>query len=120
MDYDHNAPSAEHLMKTHERFYRIIREKNPTLPIVFLSAPNVHHRPQMLVQRRAIIMDDYTRLRAQGDENLYFIDGVSFFQGTDEDFCTVDGCHPTDFGFYRMAMGMLPTLRRILKDKIEA
>jgi lysophospholipase L1-like esterase len=114
MDYDHNAPNVQHLIDTHERFYRIIREKNPELPIVFVTAPNVYHRPVM-APRREIIMDNYTRLRAEGDKNLYFIDGASFFQGIDADYCTVDGCHPTDLGFYRMAMGMLPTLKKILK-----
>lgn len=114
MDYDHNAPNPQHLIDTHERFYRIIREKNPELPIVFVTAPNVYHRPGM-APRREIIMDNYTRLRAEGDKNLYFIDGASFFQGIDADYCTVDGCHPTDLGFYRMAMGMLPTLKKILK-----
>jgi hypothetical protein len=113
-DYDHNAPNVQHLIDTHERFYRIIREKNPELPIVFVTAPNVYHRPA-LVPRREVIMGNYTRLRAEGDKNLYFIDGASFFQGIDADYCTVDGCHPNDLGFYRMAMGMLPTLKRILK-----
>lgn len=114
MDYDHNAPNVQHLIDTHERFYRIIREKNPELPIIFVTAPNVYHRPA-LMPRREVIMGNYTRLRAEGDKNLYFIDGASFFQGIDADYCTVDGCHPNDLGFYRMAMGMLPTLKRILK-----
>lgn len=30
------------------------------------------------------------------------------------DACTVDGCHPNDLGFYRIAQGMLPTLKHIL------
>ena len=113
MDYDHNAPTVQHLIETHERFYRIVREKNPELPIVFITAPNVYHRPTM-APRRTVIMENYTRLREE-DKNLYFIDGTSFFQGTDADYCTVDGCHPTDYGFYRMAMGILPTLKRALK-----
>ena len=113
MDYDHNAPNVQHLIDTHERFYRIVREKNPDLPIVFVTAPNVYHRPTM-APRRTVIMENYTRLREE-DKNLYFIDGTSFFQGTDADYCTVDGCHPTDYGFYRMAMGILPTLKRALK-----
>ena len=114
MDYDHNAPNVQHLIDTHERLYRIVREKNPDLPIVFVTAPNVYHRGTMLEPRRRVIMDNYTRLVAS-DKNLYFIDGASFFEGTDADYCTVDGCHPNDYGFYRMAMGMLPTLKRALK-----
>ena len=119
MDYDHNAPSAEHLRNTHERFYKIIREKNPDLPIVFVTAPDIGYRisygkVDSFSERRAIIMENYARLRAAGDQNLYFIDGASFYQATDADYCTVDGCHPNDLGFYRMAIGMMPTLKRIL------
>lgn len=38
-DYDHNAKTLEDLVATHEPFYHLIREKNPTLPIVFMSRP---------------------------------------------------------------------------------
>ena len=38
-DYDHNASGVEHLEKTHERFFKIIREANPELPIIIMSAP---------------------------------------------------------------------------------
>ena len=33
-DYDHNAPSAEHLLNTHERFFKRIREKIPRFPLL--------------------------------------------------------------------------------------
>ena len=115
MDYDHNALSAQYLAETHGRFYEIVRKKNPTLPIIFASAPDVAHRPDVFEARRAIIMQNFVKYRAEGDENLYFVDGASFYQNTDKDFCTVDGCHPNDCGFYRMAMGFLPTLRKLLK-----
>ena len=115
LDYDHNAPSVQHLRDTHGRFYEIIRKKNPTLPIVFVTAPDYHHREKTFVDRRAVIMQNYVKYRAEGDKNLYFVDGASFYQNTDADFCTVDGCHPNDMGFYHMAIGMLPTMKKILK-----
>lgn len=114
MDYDYNAPSIEHLRKTHERFYRIIREKNPNLPIVITSAPTVwQSSPLPMFERRAVVMETYVKNCAE-DKNLYFVDGASFYQGTDPDYCTVDGCHPNDMGFYCMAKGFLPTLQKIL------
>ena len=118
LDYDHNAPSVEHLEKTHERFYKIIREKNPTLPIVFASCPDFW-KPMKAGQRakelrRAVVMDTYVR-NYKEDENIYFVDGASFYQNTDIDYCTVDNCHPNDCGFYFMAKGFLPTLKKILK-----
>jgi len=33
-DYDHNASTIEHLSQTHERTFKIIREKQPNLPYV--------------------------------------------------------------------------------------
>ena len=118
MDYDHNAPTVEHLEKTHERFYKIIREKNPNLPIIFVSSPDFWKPSKAGLRnkelRRATILDTYTR-NCREDENLYFIDGAAFYQSVDIDYCTVDNCHPNDLGFYCMAMGMLPTLRKILK-----
>ncbi len=114
MDYDYNAPTAEHLLQTHEKFYKIMREKNPTLPIVFVTAPDVWHQ-KYLLKKRAVVMQTYANAIAAGDENVHFIDGQSFYQYVDPDFCTVDGCHPNDLGFYHMAMGMLHLLKEILK-----
>ena len=34
IDYDYNAPDAEHLQKTYYDFYKIIRDKNPSTPLV--------------------------------------------------------------------------------------
>ena len=39
MDYDYNSPSLEHLESTHEPFFKAIREKQPELPIVFVTHP---------------------------------------------------------------------------------
>ena len=120
MDYDHNAPSFQHLRDTHERFYKIIREKRPDLPIVMASSPdsiramNADARHSKS-ERRAVIIETYTQARAAGDKNVYFVDGESFYQNTDWDYCSVDGCHPNDMGFFYMAKGFLHTLKKILK-----
>ncbi|MBO5070924.1 MAG: hypothetical protein J6C37_11275, partial [Roseburia sp.] len=37
-DYDHNAGDLQYLEKTHEAFYKRIRQKQPGLPIVIVSA----------------------------------------------------------------------------------
>ena len=59
-------------------------------------------------------MDSYQKARAAGDQNVYFIDGAAFYAGEERDACTFDGIHPNDLGLYRMAQGMVHTLRRIL------
>ena len=34
---------------------------------------------------------------------MYFVDGREFFPAELKQRCLVDGCHPTDLGFYLMA-----------------
>ena len=55
-------------------------------------------------------------MRDAGDKNIYFLDGATLL-GEDFDECTVDGVHPTDLGFARMAKNILPKIKEILKLK---
>ncbi len=112
-DYDHNATDLAFLEKTHMPFIEVIREKQPTLPIVFVSKPDKND--SQLLERRALIRKNYETLKNAGDKNVYFIDGSVFFNGMEGDLCTADGTHPNDFGFWRMAQGMEPILRKILE-----
>lgn len=102
MDYDHNAPTPEYLLATHEPFYRIVREKNPVLPIVMISSSGALLKPYLL-RRRDIVRETYQHALAAGDKNVYFVDGAEIFAGADWDACTVDGSHPNDLGFFRYA-----------------
>jgi len=119
MDYDHNAPSAEHLEKTHYRFYKIIREKNPNLPIIMASMPNEDLFPTRRAQRREVIKRSWERATAEGDTHVWFVDGVTLFGEEDRDACTMDGAHPNDLGFYRMAKSLLPYMEKALDIKWE-
>lgn len=101
-DYDHNAPSAEHLNETHERLYKRFREKS-SVPIVFISKPDFDKNHQDNIKRRDIIYTTYMNALKNGDQNVYFIDGQYLFKDENRDCCTVDGCHPNDAGFLRMA-----------------
>ncbi len=116
-DYDHNAPSAEYLEPTHWNLYETFRKAHPTTPYVMISKPDfVKPRDNTdEVKRRAVIHKNFMKGIENGDKNLYFIDGESFFAGyCDGGDCTVDGCHPTDLGFYFMAERIGATLKNIL------
>ena len=41
-DYDHNAPTTEHLAETHEPMFKAIREANPDLPIIIMPRPKYY------------------------------------------------------------------------------
>ena len=117
-DYDHNAPSAEHLATTGERMYRIIREKHPTLPYLFISRPDFNTRwYDDNLKRRDSVYDVYRKAVAEGDKNVYFIDGSSIFRGDESDMATVDGTHPNDYGFYLMAKAVESELFWIWRSK---
>lgn len=111
-DYDHNAPNVEHLKATHEPLYRGIRAKHPNLPIIFISRPSVLDAADRKA-RLEVIKATYDKAVSEGDENVWLIDGSTFFPfGSNEH--TVDNCHPTDLGFYLMAKGIEPVLREAL------
>lgn len=112
LDYDHNAPSPEHLANTHEPFFQTIRKANPELPIIMISRPSPNHK--MTPVRKEIVRRTYENAVAAGDNKVWFIDGESLFGGRDRDACTVDGTHPNDLGFLRMADGIEPVLRLAL------
>lgn len=101
-DYDHNAPSPEHLESTHYRMYETIRAAHPDIPYIMISRPGIRLTSPDDIKRRRIIMESYIKALGSGDRNVYFIDGYSLFEGGDRDSCTVDGTHPTDIGFLRM------------------
>lgn len=115
IDYDHNAPDPGHLRKTHERFFRIVRKAQPELPIIFVSGPRDKSSPKNR-ERRDIVKATYDRAVAAGDEHVYFVDGLTFFDEVPRKYCTVDNTHPSDLGFYLMFDKILPVLRRALGE----
>lgn len=120
MDYDYNAPDAEYLEKTHEPFFKIIREKNPKLPIIMLSNPNYMLNPEENEKRLAVIRKTYENAVQNGDKNVYLISGKNFYGNDDIYACTVDKIHPNDNGFYRMAKEIRKTLEPIFRASVMA
>ena len=113
LDYDHNSPKVEHLEKTHYSLYETIRKAHPTTPIILISRPDFE-REEINKKRRDVIIKTYKTAIENGDKYIDFIDGETLFGTEDRDCCTVDGCHPNDLGFYRMAKTIEPTLKKWL------
>ncbi len=112
-DYDHNAPSPDHLRATHHKLYEAIRDAHPDIPYIMVSKPDFLFREEDII-RRDIIMESYLAARAAGDRNVYFLDGSAFFipaaPGESRADFTADNCHPLDTGFRRMATAMADVL----------
>lgn len=123
MDYDHNAPTVEHLAETHEPFFRTIRAAHPDLPVVMVSRP-VFYEPLNADEkrdgelRREIVRKTYQNAVAAGDKNVAFVDGGTFADGVPavlRDTCTQDSVHPTDAGFALMAQSIGAPVRAFLE-----
>ena len=114
-DYDFNATNEKYLADTHERMFKIIREKHPTLPVVMLSRTSVAN-PAATVLRREIIYKTYLNARAAGDENVYFIDGQSIFPDF-ADAATVEGIHANDLGQAFIGVAIAKVLREIIAKR---
>ncbi len=115
MDYDHNAPDAEHLKNTHKKFFDIVRTAKPNLPIIIMSRPDFDYDTAS-DKRREVVKDTYLSAKAAGDNNVYFIDGETFFGNEDRHYCTSDLIHPNDLGMYRMAKTIYPVLKEVLEN----
>lgn len=111
-DYDHNAPTPEHLEQTHGRLVRTVREANPELPIVCLSRPQIYVNEE--AQRRIdIIRATVDSCRDRGDEKIWMLTGQQLMALTDGEGL-VDKWHPTDLGFASMAKVLGNFLKTIL------
>jgi hypothetical protein len=110
-DYDYNAPTYEHLEKTHEKMFLAVREAQPDLPVVFLTMPKFTLNAEDM-RRRELIRRTYENALARGDKNVYFIDGPTLMALAGNEG-TVDNVHPTDFGFHSMAVAVSKVLKEL-------
>ena len=113
LDYEHNSTTAEYLWETHEKFFRIVREKNPNIPILIMTAP-VYRGNADWIKRWDAIEATYKNAVDAEDKNVYFLNGDKLFETCGYDG-TVDGCHPNDFGFASMAKAVGDVLEKVLK-----
>lgn len=102
MAYDGNAPSIEYLEETHFPFYEAYRKAKKDVPIIFMSVPPFDNFPNAH-ERREVLRRSFIKAQELGDENVYFMDGETLFGDHDREICTVEGIHPNDLGFYRIA-----------------
>lgn len=109
-DYDHNAPTVEHLKATHEKMFLAIREAHPSLPVIMMSRPR-SIRLEEHERRLETVRETYLRAKARGDERVYFLGGdeLTALCGNDG---TVDAIHPTDYGFVSMAEALIELIER--------
>ena len=94
-------------------FITTIRKKHPGVPIVVMQGNPWWgadtNRAKIMAEQRAFV----ERMQ-KSDPDLYWWDCTDFI-GPDHAECLIDGKHPTDLGFQRMADHMIPLLDALLK-----
>lgn len=115
LDYDHNAPGLAGLEATHEPFFQEFRRLRPDVPVIMISASDHAGGLENRRKRRDIIKKTYENALANGDRNVYFVDGLKAYEEVGVEFCTVDNAHPNDLGFYCMYKNAIPAFEKVFK-----
>lgn len=119
LDYDANVSTASALGDSLADFVRTLRRSQPDTPIVVLSRPqrSTERYDAKLRCRREdgerIIDTVVSELRSTGVEGLHSFRGSELY-GADFPELTVDGVHPSDAGFLRIADALTPVICRLM------
>jgi hypothetical protein len=111
--------TPEEVTERVEPFVKKLRQARPDCPILLVEEPTFCNAYFIAVQmdehraRRAAYRAAFDRLKSAGIENLHYQPGDLLYGSDDE--ATVDGVHPTDLGFMRIADVLEPALRPLLK-----
>ena len=120
LDYVPNA-SVEQIDGKAEKFFRILRDAHPDVPVVFVELPEyptVRFNGKVsdtVLRKKAAQRGVYDRLRKAGEKNIYYISSAGMI-GEDGE-ATVDGIHFTDLGMIRYVDHVLPVIRKALGNK---
>ncbi len=115
IDFWANVPADQYGARL-PGFVGAIRESHPKTPIVVVTPffyaqdavdDSVHARQRK--DAKAFVK----KRQRQGDENIHLLDGSKLIS-REETYAQVDGVHPNTLGFYLIAKGFTPRLKRIL------
>ncbi len=118
LDYVPNA-SPEMITEKGEKFFRILRDAHPNVPVIFLEDPVFPFSyfdqkiKDEIAKKNAAQEALFRKLSKSGEKNIYFLNSSKEI-GRDNE-ATVDGVHFTDLGMVRYTDFILPTLKKVLK-----
>ena len=117
LDYVPNA-TAEQIRDKGERFFRILRDAHPQVPVIFIEDPEFPHTILDKGIRNAVSVKNdalselFRQLKKSGEKNIYYIDSEGMIG--DDGEATVDNIHFTDLGMQRYAEHVYPVIRKVL------
>ncbi|MFO0952574.1 MAG: SGNH/GDSL hydrolase family protein [Isosphaeraceae bacterium] len=112
--------TAEQVAERTQPLVARIRKDRPNTPILlvedqtYANTPLLPNAAAFHAAKRKGLKAAYERIKAAGDRNVFYLSG-DHLMGEDGEG-TVDGVHPTDLGFLRMAEGFAAALRPILES----
>lgn len=118
LDYVPNA-SAEQIDEKGEKFFRMIRDAHPDVPVVFIEDPIFPHTIfdhailEQVTQKNEAQARLYHKLKDAGEKYIYYIESEGMIG--DDGEATVDNIHFTDLGMVRYAEFVYPTLKKALR-----
>ena len=118
LDFVPNAFSDQ-IYEKMETFYRILRDKHPHTPIIFIEDPIFTHSlfdkkiATEISDKNKAVNSVFRSLKAKGEKNIYMISSEKML-GKDGE-ATVDGIHFTDLGMMRYADLVCPVIKKVLK-----
>jgi hypothetical protein len=119
MDFEANCGDIAQMRERLPLFLEILRRRWPRTKFLVLTrnryarelydpADRAARLARAALQRQVV-----NRRRRAGDRNIFFMNGERLL-GSDFEECAVDGVHPTDLGFWRMAEGLEQPIRKLL------
>ena len=118
LDYVPNC-TAEMIDADAEKFFRIIRDAHPDVPVIMVELPYYpskdydRKRFEESNDRNAAQRRLYEKLKREGERKLLYIESDRLLDGCKD--ATVDGVHYTDLGSVIHAEAILPVIRKALK-----
>ncbi len=116
LDYEANA-TFDRLKATLDNFVKCLRKAYPKVPIVIISKIQMYieiHNDNYRKNEKKVRNYQKNYVKNSNDDNLYYVDGAKVLGKTNISEKTVDGCHPTDYGFASMAEYLYPIINKIL------
>ena len=117
-DYVPNA-SADMIREKGEKFFRIVRDAHPDVPIIFTEDPYFPHYDwssgirEEVDKKNAAQKELFQRLKKQGEKHIYYLKSDDMVGRDAEAF--VENIHLTDLGMMRYADWITPYLKRYIK-----
>ena len=111
--------SADTVAARLESFVTTLRQAHPDTPIILVEnldypvSKFITKTSQQIDPKNAKLREIHHRLMRSGQKRIHLFPAAKFIG--DDGEATVDGVHPTDLGFMRMADALEPVLQRALK-----